>query len=260
MQTSPTSPASSASPGSARVSVDAPWTLHEYGELSSTNLIARTLPPWHAVRADTQTGGYGRTGRSWVSDAGGLWISAVLPTPGPREKWAILPLAAGWAVIEALESIGVGHLRLRWPNDILVGRRKLAGLLLEQFQPGATVIGLGLNIANRPDLAAPELRGLTTSLQELAPGDYTLADIARLILHAFSHLHQILTHDGFPAIAHLINLQWDTARPVELSLNNGLSIRGHFSRIDADGRLLLDTGGHIVTYAASDVALLRELD
>jgi BirA family biotin operon repressor/biotin-[acetyl-CoA-carboxylase] ligase len=258
MQTSPTTPG--ASPAHARMSVDPPWTLHEYAELTSTNLVARTLPPWHAVRADTQTGGYGRTGRTWISDAGGLWLSAVLPTPGPREKWAILPLAAGWAVIEALESIGVGHLRLRWPNDILVGRRKLAGLLLEQFQPGTTVIGLGLNIANHPDRVAPELRGLTVALQELVPADYAIADIARLLLHAFAHLHQILTQDGFPAIAHLINLQWDTSRAVELSLNNGSSIRGHFSRIDPEGRILVDTGGNIATYAASEVALLRELD
>jgi BirA family biotin operon repressor/biotin-[acetyl-CoA-carboxylase] ligase len=254
-------PPTSAPPFSLeRVSTDSPWTLHEYETLTSTNLIARTLPPWHAVRADTQTGGYGRTGRAWVSDAGGLWISVVLPTPGPREPWAILPLAAGWAVIHALESIGIANLRLRRPNDILVGRHKLAGLLLEQFHPGATVIGLGLNIANRPELVAPELRGLTVSLQDLAPVDYSLSKITHLLLRAFAHLHEILTQDGFAPITHAINLRWDTSRAVELCLNNGATVRGHFSRIEPDGRLLVEAGGQITGYAASDVALLREVD
>jgi BirA family biotin operon repressor/biotin-[acetyl-CoA-carboxylase] ligase len=236
------------------------WTLHEFASLGSTNLVARTLAPWHAVRADVQTGGYGRTGRAWVSDPGGLWISAVLPTPGPREKWAILPLAAGWAVIQALESMNVGNLRLRWPNDIMSGRRKLAGLLLEQFQPGATVIGLGLNVFNRPEDASPELQGRTATLRELAPGDYTIGDVARLLLQSLSHLHALLEQNGFAAIAHLINLQWDNTRRVELALNTGVTLRGRFKSIDAEGRLITEIDGRPATYSASEVALLREID
>src|SRR5690606_14502638 len=78
------------------------WTLHTTHEIGSTNSAAAKLPAWHAVRDDLQTDGRGRTGRRWVSDEGGLWLSAVVPCPGQRSRWAILPLAAGWAIIGAL--------------------------------------------------------------------------------------------------------------------------------------------------------------
>ena len=69
------------------------WLLEVLPEIDTTNRVAAKLPAWHAVRADTQTAGRGRTGRVWTSDVGGLWLSAVVPCPGPRERWALLPLA-----------------------------------------------------------------------------------------------------------------------------------------------------------------------
>ena len=64
------------------------WKLFECATAASTNDLARGLPAWSAVRADTQTGGRGRFGRTFVSDRGGLWISAVLPAGGGLAKWA----------------------------------------------------------------------------------------------------------------------------------------------------------------------------
>jgi BirA family transcriptional regulator, biotin operon repressor / biotin---[acetyl-CoA-carboxylase] ligase len=125
------------------------WTLHVVASADSTNRLARTFAPWHAIRADVQTGGYGRTGRTWISDAGGLWLSAVLPCPGPRERWEVLPLAVGHALISALTGLGAASLRLRWPNDILSGRRKLAGLLVERHDAHTAVVGIGINIFDR---------------------------------------------------------------------------------------------------------------
>lgn len=237
------------------------WQLHEFATLPSTNPIAGALPPWHAVRADVQTGGRGRTGRVWVSDDGGLWLSAVLPAPGPRKKWSILPLGAGWAVIEALRELGIEGLRLRWPNDILHGRRKLAGLLVEQYQPETAVIGVGINIANRPDTLEATLAGHTIGVTELATRPVTLAEIARLTLGAFRRLQTLVEQDRFAEIVSDINFRWGEPRRVQLTLNSRPEpLTGYFRGVDPEGRLsFTDDQGNALTLEASQVALLREL-
>jgi BirA family transcriptional regulator, biotin operon repressor / biotin---[acetyl-CoA-carboxylase] ligase len=250
------------SPGpAARITVDGTWTLQTHSSLASTNLIARGLPAWSAVRAETQTGGYGRTGRAWVSDLGGLWLSAVLPSPGPREKWAILPLAAGYALIETLTSLGVRDLRLRWPNDVMTGTRKLAGLLLEQFQPGTTVVGLGLNVFNSPGAVDPALGGHVVTLAELLPSPDSLDQLTSKILHALRRMHDELLRNGFGAIATKLNARHLRATSVEITLNgHHTPLRGRFRGIDERGRLRISTAeGFNRTFAAHEVSLLREL-
>lgn len=238
------------------------WILDHEETVTSTNHLAARLPAWHAVRADTQTAGRGRTGRHWVSDAGGLWLSAVVPCPGPRENWAMLPLAAGWALLGALASLGVSDLRLRWPNDLLVGPRKLAGLLVERHTPDTAVVGIGLNVFNHPESAEPALIGDTTRLADLVSlGDTTLDDLAGTILAALARVHSFLLADEFPRIAVDLNRAWTPPRRVALTLaGRPEPVTGLFLGIDSLGRLRLQERiGEIQTYAPTQVALLREL-
>ncbi len=236
------------------------WILHTFATVPSTNPLAGALPAWHAVRADTQTGGRGRTGRVWVSDAGGLWLSAVLPAPGPRKKWSIAPLGAGWAVIEALHEIGLNDLRLRWPNDILVGPRKLAGLLVEQYQPETIVIGVGINLDNRPATLDADLAGRTTNVNELAPQPVSLDALTRLTLHALRRLQSLIQQDRFPEIVTDINARWGDPRRVHLTLNTKAEpLQGYFSGVDPEGRLsFTDDHGTAYLLDATQVAHLRE--
>ncbi|MBC8011206.1 MAG: biotin--[acetyl-CoA-carboxylase] ligase [Burkholderiales bacterium] len=239
------------------------WFLDVLPETESTNQLAARLPAWHAVRAETQTAGRGRTGRHWVSDPGGLWLSAVLPCPGPREAWSMLPLAAGWAVIAALADLGVSDLRLRWPNDILAGRRKLAGLLVERHTPDTAVVGIGLNVFNHPEASAPALRDATARLADLAALDERDLDaVAAFVLRALAHAHAILLAGDFPRIAADLNRTWGQPRLVALTLAGGpAAVVGLFSGIDEHGHLRLsDRIGQIHTYDATQVAHLRELE
>lgn len=225
------------------------WILDVLPETESTNPVAARLPAWHAVRADTQTAGRGRTGRRWVSDAGGLWLSAVLPCPGPREQWAVLPLAAGLALLRALSSLGVSDLRLRWPNDLLVGRRKLAGLLVERHTADTAVVGIGLNVFNHPENAEPGLRGDTVRL-------------AALVLRSLADAHALLLAGRFSLVADELNLSWTPPRLVSLTLAGQTEpLTGLFLGIDARGRLLLqENAGQTRTLDATQVALLREIE
>ncbi len=238
------------------------WFLEVHPTVDTTNRLAAALPAWRAVRADTQTAGRGRTGRVWTSDRGGLWLSAVLPCPGPRERWATLPLAAGQALVAALAGLGVSGLRLRWPNDLMVGPRKLAGLLVERHSPHTAVVGIGINVFNQPELADPGLRDSTARLADLAPlGDLGLDDLAALVLRSLATAHQRLRDGEFPLIAAELNRSWSEPRLVSLLLaGRAEPAVGWFLGIDETGRLRLrDAEGAVTAHDPTQVALLREL-
>jgi len=245
------------SPGSTSIQGD--WTLHEHAEVTSTNLIAANLPAWHAVRADRQTAGRGRFQRSWISDAGGLWLSAVVPVETNSPAWRMLPLAAGLAVCEALHTTGVCQLRLRWPNDILVGDRKLAGLLIDQFRPGQAVVGVGINVHNQPEFRDGSLTGHVARLADLIPVAPSLADLAQ---HVLASLHSVwleVQHAEPESIRARINALWDFPRRVELDLE-GAQVSGDFAGVDAQGRLqLTGNDGAVKFFEPQHVKLLRDL-
>ncbi len=246
------------------------WMLDVLDCVPSTNPIAGKMLPWHAVRARTQTAGRGRTGRHWVSDEGGLWLSAVLPCPGERSRWAVLPLAAGWSVIHALRELGVQNLRLRWPNDIMTGHRKLAGLLVERFSADTAVVGLGLNIHNQPETAEPSLSRATARLADLVPpgfasdsdGELDIDVVAHRILRALARAQTTLATEGFAPIAAELNRSWGEPRLVSVTLNRQSPFTGLFQGIDDAGRLIIRTSpdAPAAAYDATQVELLRELE
>jgi BirA family biotin operon repressor/biotin-[acetyl-CoA-carboxylase] ligase len=237
------------------------WTIHVAKEIGSTNSAAARLPAWHAVRARVQTDGRGRLGRTWVSDEGGLWLSAVVPCPGERAEWAILPLAAGWAIMVALQELGVSSLRLRWPNDIMCGTRKLAGLLVERFTPTTAVVGIGLNVLNFPEVAEPALGGITTRLADLLPDPGTFESLTQLLLQSIERAHALIRDGDFAIIARDLNRHWADSRRVAVTLTTrGDTFIANFNGIDDYGRIQLSTqlnGPH--AYDASQIALLREI-
>ena len=238
------------------------WTIHTLPAIESTNSAASRHPPWSAVRAGVQTAGRGRTGRPWVSDAGGLWLSAVLPCPGDRARWSILPLAAGWAIITALEKLGVPALRLRWPNDIMSGRRKLAGLLIERFQDDSAVVGIGLNVTNAPEAVDPSLVGSTARLADLIEPGLCMDELTDLLLVSIRRAHTMVVNNEFGVITRALNDQWSQPRLVSIRLHgHAHPFTGLFIGVDEAGRLRVATDYNgIRVYDASQVSLLRELE
>jgi BirA family biotin operon repressor/biotin-[acetyl-CoA-carboxylase] ligase len=136
----------------------------------STNARARELveagaPHGTVVTADEQTAGRGRQGRSWTAPAGkALLYSAVMRPLDDRHL--LLPLAVPLAVCETAEKLEPGlECRVKWPNDVWVGGRKLAGVLIEaKPQDGWAVIGVGVNLSISPEEFPAELRERATSL------------------------------------------------------------------------------------------------
>jgi BirA family biotin operon repressor/biotin-[acetyl-CoA-carboxylase] ligase len=236
------------------------WTLHEFAEVTSTNSLAAHLPPWTAVRATVQTAGRGRTGHRWISDENGLWVSAVLPTPGDSARWSLLPLAAGWAALSVVRALGLPEARLRWPNDILVGRRKLAGVLVDRFSVNAAVVGFGLNVANRPDRVDSTLGGEVVRLADLLPEPPSFTILLVRLLAALTREHHRLESGDACGLCRDLGSAW-LHRRVEVILAGGVdAIDGHLEGVDPNGSLLLrDAAGDVHVFPAHRVELLREI-
>ncbi len=205
--------------------------------------LARDGAPHGAiVTADEQTAGRGRVGRTWVSPPGAnLYLSIVLrPTIAPALAPGIT-LAAGIAVCDA---VGVPGARLKWPNDVLVGDRKLAGVLTEMATRAAkidwVILGIGINIDRAPIANA-------TSVREHG-GSFTLE---RLLETLEDRLDQFFA-GGIAAIAEDWTARADLTRRVTVAAGTGTP-RG----LDRDGAFVvaLDAGGEARVVAGDVVEI-----
>ncbi len=150
-------------------------SIEAHGTVSSTMDLAREAatrgaPDGHLVLADGQWNGRGRRGHHWYSPVGGnLYLTLLLRRlPGP-EHVPLLGLGAALALCEALESLGFSDTQVKWPNDVLIEGRKVAGILPEApgGSPPVLLLGLGVNVASRPPHTATDTPAV--SLAEARP-------------------------------------------------------------------------------------------
>jgi BirA family biotin operon repressor/biotin-[acetyl-CoA-carboxylase] ligase len=205
----------------------------------STNERAKALaragaPHGTLVSADEQSAGRGRQGREWRAPAG----SGVLMSLVVREPSEILPLAAAVAVCHACDPLPC---RIKWPNDVWIDRRKLAGILIEgRPQEGWAVLGIGLNVtASPPDLPATQL----SEHDPKATTQRALADLLRTL------------NAWLAAPPDRILREWrerDALQGEEIGWHEG---RGVAAGIDDSGALLVDTEDGRVSLEAGEVHL-----
>ena len=159
--------------------------LHFFTTIDSTNTqamsAARAGAPHGSVYfADEQTAGRGRGDHRWESETGaGLYVSVLLRLPLAAARLSLLPLAAGLAAAEAIQTVAGVNIDLRWPNDLLIGERKAGGILVESRLDGDAlafaVVGIGINVHQRsfdaalttPAISLDLAAGRTVSRQAL---------------------------------------------------------------------------------------------
>ena len=213
---------------------------------------------------DFQSAGKGRQGRSWVAPRGTNIAMSVLLRPDVEPaRWSWLPLLAGLAVVEGVRRTADVPAVLKWPNDVLVGERKLCGILAERVetpQGPACVVGLGLNVW----LAAEELPVPTaTSLALLAgerggqPPSRTMV-IATVLaaLELIVGRWEVLEDDSMFAAAYLQRCE-TVGRRVRVHLAGDTTVEGVAEAVDHDGRLVVRTTSGLRTFSAGDVVHLR---
>lgn len=214
------------------------WTVYEWPETFSTNDLGRLLPPWSIARALTQTGGRGRMNRKWHAGPGGLWVSFIVPLPAAIQNWGPLPLIAGLALLDLAAAYGLSGIRLRWPNDLLYGKAKLAGILVERPAQDKAVIGIGLNIANDISSVAALLNDPAARLNDLLPvptrPKQVLEDLAALLHRRFTRFCEA----GFAPLLPDLEKTWGAPRPVTIETCHGEQT-GLFLGVNGEGHPLL---------------------
>lgn len=219
--------------------------LHCYEVLDSTNSTAREMaangaPDGAVVIADAQRRGRGRLGREWVSPARkNLYVSIVLRCDLPPDRLAQISLLAGVATCETIRE-WCPDAAIKWPNDVLLGDRKTAGILAEMEQSRgerAVILGIGVNLNSSLGDFPDELRDKATSLHLAGGLDVDRARFAGRLLTAVERRYVQWQRDGFAVIATawrelapLIGRRIHVAEP-------GGSVEGDVVALDDDGAL-----------------------
>jgi BirA family biotin operon repressor/biotin-[acetyl-CoA-carboxylase] ligase len=227
--------------------------IRTVGETGSTNadLLAEAqagAPEGQWLRAEAQSGGRGRVGRTWLSPPGNLYASTIVRLHAGEPEPATLALVAAVALEEVASAYaGPGKLQLKWPNDLMAGSAKLAGILLERTGD-AVVIGFGVNLTHHPE----NLERPTISLAALGPA---APDPGAFLVELAASFARWLTRWRGEGVAPVRTRWLMRAHPIGSALTSG-GVEGLFNGLDADGALLLRRAdGRVDTIRAGDVFL-----
>ena len=215
------------------------------------------------VIAGAQRAGRGRDGRVWASPPGlGLYLSAVVRPPLPLALVPPMTLAIGVGVGEAAREAGADA-RLKWPNDVLAGGRKLAGVLVEAQSHGArleaVIVGIGVNLGG--ELPA-ELAARATTLAAAAPGPSSRDGFAAALLGHVERWIDRYVASGLPPVIAAWHERMAPGLAVRATLGGGTidraQIEGEAAGLDADGALLVrDAAGRLHRIRSGDVDVIR---
>jgi BirA family biotin operon repressor/biotin-[acetyl-CoA-carboxylase] ligase len=241
-----------------------------FSEIDSTNREAHDRAEKGAregtvVIADSQSRGKGRRGRSWESPSGSnLYLSIILRPLIPPPAAPQITLLAGIAAARALSGVSGLECRIKWPNDILLRGRKLAGILAEMEGKDSKVrfviLGVGVNVNWRREDFPDDLRQTATSLRAETGKEISRAAVAAGLLHELEEEYVSFLREGFSARIReeWSRLSWVLGKPVTLSLPEA-TISGRALGLDPEGALLvLDGEGKTHRFIAGEVSLRME--
>lgn len=202
-----------------------------------------------AISSLRQKRGRGRHGRSWFSPSGGLYVSLLL---FPKTRVNSIPLLASLTVIKVLEDYGFSHLLIHWPNDVLLDRKKVSGIICERFK-NAVICGIGLNINNH---RFSSKLNEATSLRISSGKTFDIDEALNHLVGTFNPLYNELQSDGIK-VKEVLNYIHGIGEPVEVITTKTI-VKGTVFDIDDDWALLLrDDNGMIKKFYYGDVRRLK---
>lgn len=224
--------------------------LYTYNEVGSTNTIAKYLAGngienGSVVISEKQNNGRGRSGKSWQSPLGGIWLSIILNPNVNTSKIPLITLATGVAVAKTLEKIGIENPEIKWPNDILINGKKVCGILTEAVSNLNTIeeviVGVGidanLSIADFPH----DLQDITTTLKEELKKEIDENIVIKLFLEEFEKIYELYNHGRFEDILN----EWrkhsyNIGKIVEVRKPHHKSYDAYVVGITKDGALVVE--------------------
>ena len=227
-----------------------------FESVDSTNTAAARMADAGAregtiVVAARQMAGRGRKGRSWFSSpAGSLVFSVILrPARSGETLTALLALSA----LETLDGL-CGGASIKWPNDIWIGGRKIAGILAES-KGDSVVLGMGIDVNDEEGSFPPDLRETAVSLRMITGRVFDRGELLAGVLRNLDRAYEIWERDGFGPMAFEMErrMLW-TGMPVMLDAG-GKTVEGVLTGINADGYLRLERDGAEGVYSSGDLSL-----
>lgn len=183
--------------------------LYIYKEVSSTNTVAKFLSMngvenGTVVISEKQTKAKGRSGKSWESPLGGVWLSIILNPNVDHSKIPLITLATGVAVAKTLENIGVENPEIKWPNDIMINGKKVCGILTEAVAKFNTIesviIGVGIDANLDVEQFPEDLQEGTTTLKEVLGREGNENSLIKTFLEEFEKISEQFIHEGYEDI------------------------------------------------------------
>lgn len=228
--------------------------FHRFDTVESTNDLALAMareskPGGTIVIARRQTRGRGRQGRVWHDEPGAAVLMSLIASTD-LESARAAPFAASLAVADCLrECCGIPDPQLKWPNDVLVRDRKIAGILVETASRPhpAVVVGIGVNVLQTS--LTPEISQLATSIVLETGMELDVDELAELIAHTFFDLRDLRFED---ILDQWRNYMWGVGRQADVT-GEGRTVSGVISGVDSAGALLLaDALGNVTSIVSAE--------
>jgi len=243
--------------------------LYYYPEIGSTNdeafrLGAAGAPEGTAVIADSQTKGRGRLQRVWHSPPGSNIYTSILLRPNfPPDQAPRISIVAGVAVAEILSQYCPGKVQLKWPNDVLLNRKKVCGILLQMKASTSdidfVVLGMGINVNIGHNQLPLDIRTIATSLAIETGQEIDRQELIISLYENIAKWYKELTQRGFDAIKEKwLNLSPMIGQKIQVMFRDE-GVSGKALGIDEDGSLIiLDVNSEIVKVSAGDATIVKE--
>lgn len=220
-------------------------------------LAEKDAPEGTAVIAGKQETGRGRKGRSWLSPEGGLATSIILRPPA--KALYLLPAISAIAVHHTIDKMGAIS-SIKWPNDVLIGGKKVCGILIENAfnagNPVFSIVGIGINI-NFDTAAFPEISGIATSLSVELGKQVPVASIASSLYSEMERLYDRINEPGF-ILGEWTKYMGTIGRRVSVNTGNCI-LEGIAEAVNHEGNLILRLdNGSIHEVVAGDVTNVRD--
>lgn len=237
--------------------------IYHFLKTDSTNRVAMELgyanePEGAVVLAEEQTAGRGRAGRSWHSERGtGIYVTLLLrPNISPMQA-PLLTMMAGLSARTAIHAHTALTVDLKWPNDLMLGAKKLGGILTEMHaepsQVRFVIIGIGINV--NQEKFPPELSGIATSLRAQTSRAQSRMELLVRLLREFENDYNRFLREGAASVTQRFEAVSSYARGKRVSVSNGVeNYDGVTAGLSPEGLLRVERqGGNIVTVIAGDV-------
>ncbi len=242
--------------------------IHSFNTVKSTNEIAQQLAEKGAaegtiVTAEKQTLGKGRLGRSWHSpEKMGIYVSIILRPKFSPDQSPGLSIMAALAVAEALRDYAAGKIQIKWPNDILINNRKVAGVLTElsaeKNKINYVVVGIGINVKQLESDFPPNIRATAASVKSETGKEISRVELLKQLLVNFEkeygHYKKYQLGKALSKIR-----QYSSLLNQEVALQwSGATVSGRAVDIDPSGSLIIESDGNRISVSSGEVTVVKK--